>query len=100
MNQTTVDPMTAAFAKAFEEWLRRYNADQDAFLKEYGDPSSYGAGCAEYFTKLLNELSGGKPWATIAGPAPAKQAAEKKGPRSRDLLRQDPKPTPIPPEES
>jgi hypothetical protein len=57
--------MTRAFAVGFEEWLRRYNADPEGFAKEYGEPAEYGTGCAEYFTKLLDELSGGKPWLTI-----------------------------------
>jgi hypothetical protein len=57
--------MTKAFATAFEEWLRRYEQEPEKYAKEYGDPTDYGATAARYFEKLLNDLSGGKPWNTI-----------------------------------
>ncbi len=48
--------MEQQYAAAFEEWLRRFHADPDAYAKEYGTPESYGTGCAAYFVKLLAEL--------------------------------------------
>lgn len=46
----------AELAAVFEEWLKRYNADPEGFTVEYGEPETYGAGCADYFVRLHDEL--------------------------------------------
>lgn len=54
-----MDEITATreqIAAVFEEWLRRYNADPEGFTEEYGEPETYGAGCADYFVRLHAEL--------------------------------------------
>jgi hypothetical protein len=63
--------MQTAFAKAFEEWDVRYRRDPSQFMSEVEhllgtSPDSYGEACAVYFVAILDALSGGQPWATIA----------------------------------
>ncbi len=59
--ETFGEPMIAVsesdLAKIFEEWLRRYNEEPENFTKEYGEPETYGAGCAAYLIKLMEELT-------------------------------------------
>jgi hypothetical protein len=43
-------------AAVFSEWLRRYEADPEAFAEEYGEPEEYGEGVADYFVRLHTEL--------------------------------------------
>jgi hypothetical protein len=43
-------------ATIFDEWMRRYKADPEAFLKEYSPIGEYGEDCATYFVELVKEL--------------------------------------------
>lgn len=52
-------PMQGTFAAVFTEWLRRYEREPERFGKEYGEPTEYGADCARYFLKLLDEHAAG-----------------------------------------
>ncbi len=49
------------YAKAFEEWLRRYHEEPDRFKAEYptgaSGERSYGVTCAAYFARLLREAA-------------------------------------------
>lgn len=40
-------------ARAFDEWLRRYNADPVGFDAEYPSDGSYGENCATYLLDVL-----------------------------------------------
>ena len=42
-------------AAAFEAWLKEYNEKPSEFAAEYGDPKSYGEGCADYLIKKLED---------------------------------------------
>lgn len=58
------------FAKAFNEWMRRYTDEPDRFSREFesviefledikndSDEPRYGVECAAYFMKILEEVS-------------------------------------------
>jgi hypothetical protein len=57
-----VDAMTERYAKAFEEWLRRYQVNPLEFA-DYAsrmglaEPKSYGQAAAAYFAHLLEATS-------------------------------------------
>lgn len=48
-------------AAVFDEWLRRYTENPDAFddwFDENGEPAAeYGKRCAEYFQEVADDLS-------------------------------------------
>lgn len=57
----TITATQSELAAAFTEWDRRYREEPERFqsearrlLKE--TPESYGAACAPYFTKILDEI--------------------------------------------
>lgn len=56
MDKATEGAYDQQHAKAFEEWLRRFQTDPVAFAKEFDDAPDYGVSCAIYFGKLLAEL--------------------------------------------
>jgi hypothetical protein len=45
-------------AAAFDEWLRRFREEPEKFDADYGEPSEYGEGCADYLLRLLSESRG------------------------------------------
>lgn len=56
--------MSEPFEVAFDEWMRRYEADPAKFAMNV-EGKTYGERCARYFEKLLDELAEGKPWDSI-----------------------------------
>lgn len=44
-------------AKVFTEWMRRYQADPDAFAREFDAADAYGPAAAAYFVRVLVELA-------------------------------------------
>lgn len=70
-DNTKSDPsMCQPFVRAFTEWERRYRETPHQFMSDFErftkSEQSYGESAAAYFVALLDELSGGRPWNTIA----------------------------------
>lgn len=42
-------------ARAFNEWLRRFEANPEEFAEVYSTDGSYGDNCAAYLISLLDE---------------------------------------------
>ena len=61
MDSTRYHATQQELAAAFTEWDRRYREDPDRFMSEarrllQETPASYGAACAPYFLKILEDI--------------------------------------------